>query len=406
VASLYVHVPFRERPRPYDDAFCVCPDAASASTSDYVAAVCRELRFYAHQCADDAIRTVYAGGGRPSLLRLSEVQTIVSTILDVFDTSAITEATAEVNPADATREFLRGLHTLGFNRLTLPVLSFYPDDLAALDAPHSSADAIRAIRLARQTGFDHLSVDLLFGRPEGSFKRWKANLQQAADLRIPHLAVAEWAGAGPGADAAVRSNGTDERQEVEAAKCLSYAISFLERNGYEQYELTHFARDGHCSKHHQATYAHANQLGVGPSAHTLWWSHDTDEAPARRWANVRDLDRYVDLLGRSYPPVAYRQTLPWTALAQEYVMLRLRTGDGLDLGRLRSTYGLDLQERRGDLLDTLIEKGLVERADAPVPAAESGTGSADEAGPRIRLTPRGRLVTDGIVRRLLAGFPS
>jgi oxygen-independent coproporphyrinogen-3 oxidase len=406
VASLYVHVPFRERPRSYDDAFYVRPNDASASSSEYVSAVCRELRFYAHQyAADDGIETIYAGGGRPSLLRLGEVQSVVNTVLDLFDTSAITEATAEVNPADATREYLRGLNALGFNRLSLPVLSFYPDDLAALGTPHSSADAIRAVRLAHHAGFEHLSIDLLFGRPGGSFERWKANLQQAVDLRIPHLAIAEWTGDDPTEDAAVQSNGDDQR-EVETAKSLSFAISYLERNGYTQYELTHFARDGHRSRHHDATYAHANQLGVGPSAHSLWWSRDTEKAPARRWANVRDLDRYVDLLGRRYPPVAFRQTLPWPTLAQEYVMLRLRTGEGLDLGRLRRTYGLDLLERRGDLLHTLAEKGLVEHADAPVPASESGTERAEEAGPRIRLTPRGRLVTDGITQRLLAGLGS
>jgi oxygen-independent coproporphyrinogen-3 oxidase len=106
--------------------------------------------------------------------------------------------------------------------------------------------------------------------------------------------------------------------------------------------------------------------------------------PARRWANVRDVDRYQQLLSQQYPPISFRQTIDWKTLADEYIALRLRTGDGLDLRRLKAAYGVDLREEKADLLEKLLEKELVTETNSH----------------QISLTHRGRLVTDGITERL------
>jgi oxygen-independent coproporphyrinogen-3 oxidase len=407
LAGLYVHIPFRRAARTYDDAFTAPTDRDSFSP--YAAALERELIYYAQQHAsDEPIRTVYAGGGRPSLFSMADVRTVLQTVLNVFDASAIEEATAEVNPADADPTYLSALQSAGFDRLHFEVLSFFPGDLKDLDAPHTAQDAVRAIREARQAGFDNLSIDLLFGWPGQSMKHWRSNLEQAAEMNLPHITIAEWTGnrssfpakahpeaargSGPemsgtaAADSStqVSTEETEHDAQVRAARQLQIAMTYLDQQGYDQYELTHFARPGCASKHQENYYAHGNYLGVGASAHTFWWPRRSEGVPARRWANVRDVDRYQQLLSQQYPPISFRQTIDWKTLADEYIALRLRTGDGLDLRRLKAAYGVDLREEKADLLEKLLEKELVTETNSH----------------QISLTHRGRLVTDGITERL------
>jgi oxygen-independent coproporphyrinogen-3 oxidase len=367
VAGLYVHVPFRRTARPTDDGYTVVTDASDFSR--FETALCRELRYYARAYApEERMSTVYAGGGRPSLLPLSSVHAVLTTLVDAFDASAFEEATAEVTPADATRRYLHGLKRMGFDRLSLPILSFFPKTLRDLKAPHSIAEAMRALRVARETGFA-VSVDLLFGGPEQTLDTWEATLRLAVEMDISHVTITE------------ASAGEDEGKRADM---LELAMTFLQSEGYEQYELTHFARPGHRSTHQENYYAHGNYLGIGPSAQSFWWPNRAQAPRARRWTNVRDVERYAQLLRQRYPPVTYRETLNRSTLAEEYVLLRLRTAAGLDLDRLKEHYGVNLRTQKTDVLARLRDEGLIH--DDP---------------DTVRLTLRGRLVTDAITQRLL-----
>jgi oxygen-independent coproporphyrinogen-3 oxidase len=372
MAGLYVHVPFRRASRNYDESYYVATE--ETDFSEYKTALQRELRAYAREyAAEEAMTTVYAGGGRPSLLPLKTVHALLTTVVEVFDASTFEEATAEVNPADATPGYLHGLRHMGFDRLNLSVLSFFPPDLQAFDAPHSAEEGISALRGARAAGFGDLSVDLLFDA-EQPLSHWRATLQLAVELRVPHLTLLE----SPSASAA-------EADQDALADRLEYAMTFLQSEGYEQYELTHFALPGHRSAHQEHYYAHGNQLGVGPSAESFWWTDRTHHPVGRRWTNVREVKRYVELLEQRYPPVAYRQTLDRRALAREYVLLRLRTDTGLDLVHLRDQYDLDLHAAKGVEIERLTDRGLLAVANN-----------------RLHLTNRGRLLADGIAERLLS----
>ncbi len=372
MAGLYVHVPFRRATRPFDESYYVVTDATDFG--EYKTALQRELRAYAREyAAEEPMTTVYAGGGRPSLLPLETIHDLLTTVVEVFDASAFEEATAEVNPADATPAYLHGLRHMGFDRLNLDVLSFLPETLDAFDAPHSAEDAIFAIRQARTAGFDALTVDLRFDA-EQPFAHWRATLQLAVELQIPHITLLESS-----------SSPTTESAQEALADRLEYAMTFLQSEGYEQYELTHFAQPGHRSAHQEHYYAHDNQLGVGPSAESFWWTDRTPAAVGRRWTNVSDVNRYAELLRKQYPPVTYRQTLNRRALAREYVLLRLRTHAGLDLEHLQEQYDLDLRAAKDEVIESLQGHGLL--------AVEND---------RLHLTNRGRLLTDGIAERLLS----
>jgi oxygen-independent coproporphyrinogen-3 oxidase len=194
------------------------------------------------------------------------------------------------------------------------------------------------------------------------------------ELRVPHLTLLE----------VPSPSNTEDTQEALADR-LEFAMTFLQSEGYEQYELTHFAQPGHRSVHQEHYYAHGNQLGVGPSAESFWWTDRDRSAVGRRWTNVSDVARYADLLRQRYPPVAYRQTLDRRALAREYVLLHLRTDVGLDLAHLQEQYDLDLHAVKRVEIDSLRDHGLL--------TVENDT---------LRLTNRGRLLADGIAERLLS----
>jgi oxygen-independent coproporphyrinogen-3 oxidase len=366
VAGLYVHIPFRTTPCLYDDSPIVLARPPYGST---LHAIQQELHDLAHRFAEP-IRTIYIGGGRASLLSADTLDTLIRAIREHFDAASLEEVTLELNPADATTDFLDAVRAIGIDRLSVEVMSFFADDLAALQAPHTADQAEAALEAIRHAGFERFSVELLFGWAALDPIHWKANLQKAIRLGAPHLAIIECTGEQLAeADDDVR---TDQYQ---------FAMDFLPDQGFEHYEVSHFAQPGQRGVHNARHWDHSNYLGVGPSAHSFWW----DDLPAHRWSNVGNLPRYEALLRQHHRPLAQTTPLPLTALADEYVMLRLRTADGLDLDTLNARYGVDLVAQKADTLAQLEDAGYL----------------AFTTDRRIRLTPQGVLVCDAVTQKLL-----
>jgi len=347
VASLYVHVPFRKP-----------PEASVAST--FTDAVIREATHHAPR-----LRTspggwaLYIGGGRPSGLPISCLRTLVTGLCEYAGDSGIEEITLELAPADATSSFLAFLRDLGVTRLSV-------------NAQSGVDDQLQATRRIQEAGIHPLSVDLAFGGAASPLSEWKRTLHRAMHHRLPHVTLLE------------RDPAQSHDDEDERAECFAFAMRFLRTKGYEQYELTHFARPGHRSAYQVDIYAHNNVVGLGPGAESFWWADRTDPTTARRWSNVPDVATYVERLRDDSSPVAQREDLSPTALAQEYILLRLRTGDGLNLNTLNDRYDFSLRDRRASTLDRLANEGLI-----------------DAASTRIRLTPQGRLLADAVTRRLI-----
>lgn len=368
MAGLYVHVPFRARPCLYDDSPLVM---AAAPHSSFVHAVTAELQHYAHRYAEaEPIRTLYIGGGRPSLLDLSELRHVLTTIRALFDADTLEETTLEIHPADATDEYLCSVQELGIDRLSMDTISFYADDLDHLQADQPNRSRESAIEQVHDAGFERFTIDLYFGWAEQPAMHWKANLQKAVRLDVPHLSILECTG-----------DQLAAASETARADQFQFAMDYLRDEGYEHYEISNFARPGQRGLHNQRHWDHSNYLGVGPSAHSFWWSAD----PAYRWSNVRNLARYEALLNQRHRPIAQQTRLSGKDLAAEYVMLRLRTADGLDLDRLHARYGLDLRATRADALSRLLGNGYIELRDDR----------------RVCLTDRGTLVADTVITALL-----
>lgn len=368
MAGLYIHVPFRNRPCLYDDTPTVLTEPPHRS---YVRALTTELRALAQEYGDaEPIETLYFGGGRPSLLALDELQTIIDTIHDAFDADQLVEATLEVHPAECTLSYLDGVQQLGIDRLSLNISSFYTDDLRALDADQPSLPREAALETALDAGFNSVTVDLYFGWDEQPEMHWEACLQKAVRIGAPHISIVECTG-----------DQLAEASEQRRSEQFDFAMQYLPDQGYEHYEISNFARPGHRGRHNQRHWDHSNYLGAGPSAHSFWWSDDG----AQRWSNVRNLARYEALVNQRHRPIAQQTNLSPDELTMEYIGLRLRTDDGLDLDRCADRYGFDLRAERSDTLARLISDDYIELRDER----------------RVSLTNRGKRVADSITRALL-----
>ena len=381
MTGLYLHVPFCTQRCVYCDFYFVTTRSTHAS---FVEALAAELACHARARPGTSLETVYLGGGTPSLLDLEEVERLLKAIATHFDTSALREVTLELNPEDATPDYLKGLRRLGVDRLSIGIQSFFAEDLAFMNRSHTAEQAAAVIPMARQAGFDNFSVDLIFGLPDQSKQRWKDNLQRVAEQGVPHLSTY-----GLTVEARTPLWKQIERglvtptEDETMRERYQYTMDYLREHGYEHYEISSFARPNRRAQHNQLYWQHVNYLGLGPSAHSFWWSGDE---PARRWDNVRSLRRYEEELAQNGLPVHEEERLSRSELADEHVMLRLRTADGLDLDRLKTRYGFDLAREKEVMLDQLQREELI------VPLTNG----------RVRLTDAGKHVCDAVTTALLS----
>lgn len=382
MAGLYLHIPFCTQRCTYCDFYFVTTQTSHAS---FVEAMCTEIAHYAQTYAErEPIDTVYLGGGTPSLLQHDEVFRLLDTVREHFDASAVRETTFELNPEDADLDYLRGLRQLGVDRLSIGIQSFYADDLAFMNRSHTPEEAERIVPLAREAGFDNFSVDLIFGLPEQPFEYWAANLEKAVRLEVPHLSTYGLT-VEPRTVLANRvKRGLVTPVDDDAmTERYRFTMDYLRARGYEHYEVSSFARPGARAVHNQAYWTHANYLGFGPSAHSFWWKG----LPARRWSNVRNLRRYEALLLQHQLPLEERDALGLDALANEYLLLRLRTADGLDLDRLLTRYGVDLLYEKGDEVEWMAQEGYLAHRDGHLRLTDAGFAVCDAITARLTLDP-------------------
>ncbi len=380
MAGLYLHIPFCTQRCVYCDFYFTTTRASHAS---FVNALCAELEYYAAEYAErEPVETIYLGGGTPSLLEIDDVARILHTIHQHFDTDPLRETTIEMNPDDADLEYLRSLRSVGFDRLSIGIQSFYPSDLEFMNRSHTPEQAEAALEHAEKAGFDNLSADLIFGIPDQPEEYWYANVQRLIRLGVPHvstysLTVEERTPL----HKMVQRGLVQPTPEEELEARYRFTMDYFREHGYEHYEVSSFAKPGKRSQHNQIYWNHSNYLGFGPSAHSFWWRG----LPASRWFNEANLRRYEALLQQHTLPLGGKEDMSLDMLANEYILLRLRTSDGLDLDRLEQRYGVDLLYEK--------EQTLVEMEDE---------GYIDPAGDRrVRLTDSGKLLCDAITTRLL-----
>ena len=368
---LYVHVPFCRLLCAYCDFVTV--GGRGAEIPRYVDALLREL---AVRPAQGELRTIYFGGGTPSLLTGEQVGRVIGAARDRWERMAIEEVTVEANPSERERPDWDGLRAAGVTRVSLGAQSLRDQDLAALARGHTAREARGAFAAARAAGFDNVSIDLIYGIPGQSFAGWREGMRMALELELDHvscyalqlaLAPDEWAAPlRPGA-LRWRNRVAQHQDDGLASEQYRLAEEMLAAAGYRHYELSSWARPDCESRHNSAYWARRAYTGIGAGAHSY------DGVAERSW-NVRDLDRYVAAAEVGERPLADREVLDAGTRAFEAIALGLRRVEGIGRRAFAEEFGRDPLEGFADQIAGSEARTLLE-------------WDVD----RLRLTPRGRL---------------
>jgi oxygen-independent coproporphyrinogen-3 oxidase len=365
-AGVYLHIPFCKSRCSYCD-FATDVYRSRDGVDRYVAALCTEIGKFAHN--GDPIDTIYFGGGTPSLLSPGQVEDILNAVSSKFVIAADAEITMEMNPATVTTASLASFHHLGVNRASFGVQTFDDHLLKLLARGHDASDARTTFAMLRDARFDNISFDLIAGLPHQTLADWERNLDEAIALSPEHLSL-YLLEVHQGTPLAVQiESGRQPRPNEElAAEMYEMMVDKLTASGYQQYEISNFARPGSESRHNSKYWQLEHVFGFGVSAH----SFDGRE----RYANERDTARYVSLIEKGRSPEVMRETID---IASEQAFLGLRLEDGLDLADYRKKFDIDLLLRFEAEIAGLLDNRLVDTSDG-----------------RLKLTGRGKLFSNEV----------
>ena len=387
--SLYVHIPFCRSKCAYCDFNSYAGQEALIPA--YVGALLQEARAWSRVCGGKRVETVYFGGGTPSLLPLAEAERLIEGLRQRFAVATEAEVSLEANPESVDLAYLRGLRTLGFNRLSLGVQSFDEEELRFLGRIHTAAEAAAAYDAARRAGFADVGLDLIFGLPEQRPSRWRRSLARALRLGPEHLSLyALTVEEGTPLARAMSEGKVEEPDEDAQAAMYTESEERLEAAGYEHFEISNWARPGHLCRHNLTYWETRPYLGLGAGAHSY--------LGGCRFANTPLPKDYIDLVRASGPPEEERGGLDLSRMPQvtslerldaqtemaDTVILGLRLTEGVALDGFRQRFGVGLEERYAQEISELTAWGLLE-----------------VSGGRLRLTKRGHLLANEAFLRFL-----
>jgi oxygen-independent coproporphyrinogen-3 oxidase len=371
-SGVYLHIPFCKSRCSYCD-FATDVYRDSGAVERYVGALCSEIKGGAArgsgrptaENADAMIctsmppayaggsalaDTIYFGGGTPSLLAPDQVGRILTSVRNRFDVATDAEITMEMNPATVTAKTLTGYRSIGVNRASFGVQTFNDRDLKLLARGHDANDARQTFRMLREAGFDNISFDLIAGLPDQTLDDWSRNLDEAIAMNPEHLSLylLEIHQGTPLAEQ-LRSGRRPLPDEELAAEMYDMMIDRLGLAGYEQYEISNFARPGFESRHNTKYWRLDPVYGFGVSAHSF--------DGLQRYANERDTAKYVELIEHVAGAEVFREAIN---VASEFIFLGLRLAKGIELDEYEDDFGQSLAEQYSTEIERLLEAGLID----------------------------------------------
>ncbi len=329
MAGIYIHIPFCKQACHY------CNFHFSTSLkykSELLQAIHLELEERKDYLRGNTVKSIYFGGGTPSLLAPAELAGFFEHIHQHFAVEDDAEITLEANPDDLTQEYLKGIAGLDINRLSIGVQSFQEKDLRFFHRAHNAIEARTCIEYAQDLGFSNLTIDLIYGSPTTSHLEWEHNLQITLDYEIPHIsAYALTVEERTALAHQIRKGIVPMPDEEHAATQFEMMMRAMAAEGYEHYEISNFARPGWYARHNAAYWMGEPYLGLGPSAHSF-------NGNSRQW-NVANNMQYVKRLNRQAEgPLFERETLTPIQRYNEYIMTALRTMWGCRLKQIEEDF--------------------------------------------------------------------
>ena len=355
MAGLYLHIPFCR----HACSYCSFYFSTQQSLIDaFVEALINEIKSTSTDTLFELgmLKTLYFGGGTPSLLPIDAVEKIFSTLKTVFDMSNIEEITFEINPENADIDYLTAIKNIGVNRLSMGVQSFHPHILRSMHRSHTKEQAQTAIETIKKAGFNSYNIDLIYAYPAESIEELKSDLASFIALDLPHIsAYSLTVEPGTRLKQQIDKEKIKELDEDLQAEHFDLVSKTLANAGFSQYETSNFAKPNQESKHNSNYWSHKNYLGFGPASHSFLWSNNS--SIANRWASPSDLTSYINNNGCLAKEEL--KELPLEELAEERLMLALRTKKGLNLTEWEQLYQTSLTKAQNDLLEQWVEIGFI-----------------------------------------------
>ncbi len=373
MAGIYIHVPFCRQACRYCDFYFT---VSMQYIDDYIAALLSEIRQRQEFTGSEEIQTIYFGGGTPSVLSYDQLQRILSKIQKAFTVIEQAEITLEANPDDLKKNYLKDLKKAGINRLSIGVQSFHQDDLSLMRRSHNEAQSTASILDASSLGFENINMDLIYGVPGLSIKKWEHNLQKVMELPVQHISAYHltyeegtifhhWRKQG-------RLHELEDTISVEQFVLLRL---MSKEHGFEHYEISNFAVEGFRSKHNTSYWENKNYLGLGSAAHSY-------NGKERSW-NVSSLKKYINKVngGGVYNE---KEELSEKDRFNDYLIITLRTKSGMSKDFVKDSFG---EERLSVFMNSA--------------ATHLASGSLIQENGYVRIDPEYWLIADSIIRDLI-----
>ena len=367
MAGIYVHIPYCKKKCIYCDFYF---KINADDMHDMISCINKELVSRKNYLKSSRVKTIYFGGGTPSILTKQNIKTILKTIYDNYKVCENLEITLEANPDDLNRKKIADFFNIGINRLSIGVQSFKDDDLIFLNRNHSREDAIRSIKIAQEIGYKNISVDLMYGLPKQSLKDWEDNLNLLFDLNIQHLSaymltlekktkLFEY----------VKKNKVKMIDDLTIINQYYKLLSIAKKNNFVQYEISNFAKNNTLSKHNTSYWQNKLFLGVGPSAHSFDYT-------SRRW-NIASNKKYIEKLNNNN--IYFKEEiLTISQKFNEYILTNLRTKWGININTIKSRFGGKYASHTKKMMQKWSEKNYIKENNETVILTDEGSVFADK----------------------------
>ncbi len=389
MSGIYIHIPFCKQACSYCNFYFVTREQLQPA---FVDRLCKEIDETDPIYRDEPVETIYLGGGTPSRLPADEIGRILDRLDRVFDLD-LQEVTMEVNPDDVTADYLKELKSLGVGRLSMGVQTFDPERLKFMNRAHTTKEAVNCLELLARTGFDIWTADLIYGLPGQSLKELEKDVRRLLSFDPPHisaysLTIEPRTRLGKMLELG-RLKPADEDHVSEQFDLIGV---LLESAGIHRYEVSNYARPGCEAVHNTRYWEHYNYLGYGPSAHSFWW----EDSKAVRWRVAANLKSYLSGGGSGpgeggqniakRPDAGQigmgsleidREVLPLNVLAEERLMLGLRTVRGVRIDTLEDLYGYGLNKGQLTWLAKSREEGFFDKDEELLKLTSKGLRIAD-----------------------------
>ena len=332
MAGIYIHIPFCRKACHYCNFHF---STALQGKNDFVQCLLKEMVLQKNYTGLQTIDTIYFGGGTPSLLLLSEMELIIGQLRRQFNISTDAEFTLEANPDDITAVKLNEWKNIGINRLSIGIQSFFEEDLKWMNRAHDAQQAKQCIELAQQAGFFNITIDLIYGTPTLTDERWKKNVHTALQYNIPHLSCyALTVEPRTALYHQIEKKKTSPINPNQQSNQFSLLMHWMQVAGYEHYEISNFSKPGYRSRHNSSYWKGNTYLGLGPSAHSY-------NGLTRQW-NIANNALYIQSLQKNTVPFEIEH-LSENEKLNEYIMIGLRTCEGISLEKFIGQFGITAQ---------------------------------------------------------------